>query len=83
MGESKANLVRERVIHALLERQAEKYGDKVFFYFKDKEFSYKQLNDMANRAAAGLQRMGIGKGDKVAIMMDNSPEFLFSWFGVS
>ena len=83
MGESKENAARQRVIHALLERQAEKYGDKVFFYFNQKEYSYTQLNQMANRAAAGMQSLGIKKGDKVAIIMDNSPEFLFAWFGIS
>jgi carnitine-CoA ligase len=74
---------RERVLHRVLERQRDRYGDRTFFYFGDKEYSYKAFDDGASRVAAGLQKMGIKKGDKVAIMMDNCPEYLFLWFGLS
>lgn len=82
MGGSKG-IARERVQHVLLERQAARYGDRTFLYFKEQEYSFNDLNGMANRAASGLQKMGIQKGDKVAIIMDNSPEFLSVWFGLS
>ncbi len=75
--------VHERVMHAVLERQAAKYGDRVFLYFKDQEYGYAEFNHAANRVACGLQRLGIVKGDKVAIMMGNCPEFLFLLFGIS
>jgi crotonobetaine/carnitine-CoA ligase len=74
---------RERVLHRLLERQRERYGDRTFFYFADREYSYKAFDDGASRVAAGLQKLGIKKGDKVAIIMDNCPEYLFVWFGIS
>ncbi len=82
-NESTDNIVRERTLHRLLERQAEKYGKRTFFYFKEKEFSFEDLNLGASRVAAGLQKLGIVKGDKVAIIMDNCPEYLFVWFGLS
>jgi len=72
-----------RVVHRVLERQAEKYGDRTFIYFNDKELSYRDFDEASNRVAFGLQRMGVAKGDKVAIMMPNCPEFLFLWFGIS
>ena len=74
---------KSRVVHKVLERQAEKYGDRTFIYFKDEKFSYREFEELSNRVACGLQRMGISKGDKVAIMMPNCPEFLFLWFGLS
>ena len=83
MGGSVNDLSHERVIHKLLERQAAKYGDNIFFHFNEKEFSFQALNRGANQLASGLQKLGIKKNDKVAIMMDNSPEFLFAWFGMS
>lgn len=78
-----ANLARARVIHAILERQAVKYGDRCFLRFGDQEFGFATFNHMANRVAGGLQNLGISKGDKVAVVMDNCPEFLFSIYGLS
>ncbi len=74
---------RDRVLHAVLERQAVSYGNRTFLYFNDREFSYQDFNREAGRVACALQRLGVAKGDKVAIVMDNCPEFLFLWFGLS
>jgi crotonobetaine/carnitine-CoA ligase len=76
------SLAKTRVIHHVLETQAQKYGDRTFFFFKDRSYSFRELNENAGRVAAGLQRWGIRKGDKVAIVMKNCPEFLFLWFGL-
>ena len=43
--------------------------------------SYEQLHDHANRLAAGLQALGVRKGDRVALMMPNCPQFVISYFG--
>jgi crotonobetaine/carnitine-CoA ligase len=75
--------IRERVIHAILENQAAKNGNRTFLYFKSNEYSFNDVNQAANRVAYGLQRIGIKKGDKVSIMLDNCPEYLFIWFGIS
>jgi crotonobetaine/carnitine-CoA ligase len=74
---------RERVIHKVLERQAAKYGNRTFFYSKDKELGYQDFEQAACRVACGLQELGITKGDKVAIILGNCPEYLFLWFGLS
>jgi crotonobetaine/carnitine-CoA ligase len=79
MGDS---LAKTRVIHRLLEKQAEKYGDRTFLLFKDKSYSFRELNEMAGKVATGLQQWGIRKADKVAIVMENCPEFLFLVFGL-
>jgi crotonobetaine/carnitine-CoA ligase len=78
-----SDFIRKRVIHAVLERQMAKYDNRIFLYFQDQKFGYRDFDDASNRVACGLQKMGIVKGDKVAILMDNCPEFLFLWFGIS
>ncbi|NVL93262.1 MAG: AMP-binding protein [Desulfobacterales bacterium] len=75
--------IRKRVIHKVLDQQVKKYGNRTFMYFKDSEFGYEDLNQRANRIACGLQRLGIEKGDKVAIMLPNCPEFVFLMVGLS
>jgi len=75
--------IRNRVIHKVLDEQVKKHGNRSFMYFKDSEFGYEDLNQRANRIACGLQRSGIKKGDKVAIMLPNCPEFVFLMVGLS
>ncbi len=78
-----SDIIRDRVIHRVLERQVEKYGNRTFMYFKDKVFGYEDLDQRANRIACGLQGLGIKKGDKVAIILPNCPEFVFLMVGLS
>jgi crotonobetaine/carnitine-CoA ligase len=74
---------RQRTVHRELKRKVEKYGNRDFFYFKDQAYSYEDLDRESDRVAAGLQMLGVKKGDFVAIEMKNRPEFLFIWFGLS
>ena len=47
-----------------------------------RRLSYGQLNAAASRCAAGLARLGVRPGDKVALMLPNVPEFAIAYFGV-
>jgi acyl-CoA synthetase (AMP-forming)/AMP-acid ligase II len=70
-------------IRELLEKQTKTYPDKVFLYFEDEKVTYQDFNLTVNRIANGLRRMGVAKGDRVAIMLPNSPEFLYTWMGLA
>lgn len=72
----------ERTIPRVLQRMVREYGNRRFFTFKDQHFGYEDLDRASDRVASGLQTLGIAKGDKVAILMSNRPEFLFVWFGL-
>ncbi len=66
----------------MLKRKAEQYGNREFFRFNDEVYGFLDLDRESDKVAAGLQRLGVAKGDKVAIEMGNRPEFLFLWFGL-
>ena len=66
----------------MLKDKVQQYGDREFFRYLGKSFSYEDLERESNKVAKGLQSQGIKKGDKVAIVMKNRPEFLFIWFGL-
>ncbi len=70
-------------IHAALAGQAAQRGDRTFLFFEDSRFTCREIDDASSRVAKGLQDLGLVKGDRVAIMMGNRPEFLFLWFGLS
>ncbi len=67
----------------MLKEKVRTCGEREFFYFEEQSFTYGDLDRESDKVASGLQSLGIGKGDKVAILMDNRPEFLFLWFGLS
>ncbi len=45
-------------------------------------FSYRQLDEASNRFAAALHALGIRKGDRVAIMLPNIPQYVVAYFGM-
>lgn len=75
---------KERTLGRLLEEQATAHGLREFLNFKGSlSVSYRQLNEMANQYANAFVRKGIRRGAKVAIMLPNCPEYLYSWFGLA
>lgn len=66
----------------ILEESVKKYKKKKAVFFEGREISYRELDESANKVANGLKKLGIEKGDRVAIMLPNIPEFLYSFFGI-
>ena len=66
----------------LLEDRAARIGDDLFFLMKDTRDTYSEFNAKANRVAHGLADMRVQPDEIVAVMMPNSPEFLYAWFGI-
>ncbi|MCL1622966.1 AMP-binding protein [Moraxella sp. Tifton1] len=50
--------------------------------FMDKSMTYGELDEASLKIAAYLQSLGLEKGDKVAVMMPNVPQYLIAMFGV-
>src|SRR3954465_11549386 len=56
---------------------AEDYSDRVAVRTKDDEvrLTWSQLRDRVDALAGGLAKLGVRRGDRVALMLDNRPEF--------
>lgn len=72
----------ETSLQQLLKNTAEKYPNKIAIHFNGKELSYQELYDSALKFAGYLQKIGIQKGDRVAIMLPNTPQSVISFYGV-
>jgi crotonobetaine/carnitine-CoA ligase len=72
-----------RVIGNALRTQAAAVGDDVFLMFDDRTLTFAQVDDLANSYAAGLLRLGVGPGDRVCVLMENSPEFALTALAVN
>lgn len=69
-------------LYHFLEDAARRYPDHAAIIFKGGKLTYRQLNELADRVAAALAKMGVKKGDRVAILMANSPQFIIAYFGI-
>jgi long-chain acyl-CoA synthetase len=68
-------------LHALLDDAAESYPDAVATIFFNAKRTYKSISDDAWRFANGLRKLGVKKGDRVAILLPNTPQFIVAFFG--
>jgi len=50
--------------------------DKPALLHDGTRMTYRELDDLSDRAAAGLQAAGIGRGDRVAVQLPTIPEFV-------
>jgi len=66
----------------ILSKSSEKFGEKTAIIWGEKKYTFKDLDAMSNKFANALLAMGLKKGDRVCIFMQNSPEFVISHFGI-
>jgi len=73
---------RDKTIHELFEKQAEKYPDKTAAACGNRDISYAELNRRANKLARRLKRLGVGPDIKVGICIERSYEMIAGILGI-
>ncbi|MFW9821852.1 MAG: long-chain-acyl-CoA synthetase [Candidatus Thorarchaeota archaeon] len=66
-----------------VEQFAKNIPDKVALYFDDNSWTWKEFNEESNRYANFFLEKGIKPGDIIALIMENSPEYLFVSTGIN
>ncbi|MGB9677678.1 MAG: class I adenylate-forming enzyme family protein [Candidatus Ratteibacteria bacterium] len=69
-------------IGKLLKELKEKRGNNIAVVFKDMEYTYKTIEENANKFANFLRELGVEKGTKVGIYMLNNPEYIYAYFAI-
>ncbi len=67
----------------LIEESARRFGDRAFVEFEGRTVTYEEFNRAANHVAHWAIGRGLHKGDVVALMMENRPEYLYVWGGLA
>ena len=67
---------------ALLDRTVREYGASTCTYFMGATMSYKQIGAMVDKAAKGLQEMGVRKGMRVGLLLPNIPYFPIMYYAI-
>ncbi|HZD25093.1 MAG TPA: long-chain fatty acid--CoA ligase [Alphaproteobacteria bacterium] len=71
-----------RPLYRLLDEAVARFGARPAVDFLGYRLSYAELGRLANRVAAGLQRLGVGKGSKVGLFLPNCPQFVACYYGI-
>ncbi len=69
-------------LSVLLEASTQDYPDTTAVIFNEMKMSYRELNAAANMFANGLRKIGVKRGDKVAVMLPNLPYFPIAYYGI-
>ncbi len=68
--------------HVFLEQSAARYPDRPCTLFKGRVVTYREMNAQADRLAAALAGLGVKKGDRVGLLIPNTPQFVIAFYGV-
>ena len=58
------------------------HAEKECLIYEDERYTYKEVFEKSAQTGNALIKAGIKKGDRVAICMQNNPEFVYSYFGI-
>ena len=72
------NLTLSEALH----NSTSRFGNQTSMIYLDHQWTYQELDDLVSRMANLLIDLGIKPGDRVGVQLLNSPQFVFSYFGI-
>lgn len=73
--------VPEQSVVQTFDEATDKWKDMTALIFYGKKMGYRELRDQVDRFATALHDLGVRKGDRVALLLLNSPQFIIAYFG--
>ncbi|OPY80553.1 MAG: Long-chain-fatty-acid--CoA ligase [Syntrophorhabdus sp. PtaU1.Bin153] len=70
------------LVHHFLERSVRLYPDKVAIVHGKARVTYSEIDTRADNLAHHLLSMGVQKGDRIALLMENCVEYVISYYGI-
>lgn len=72
----------EMILTDLCRRNAIRFPDKTAVIFEDIRYTFKEFQERTNRMAHALLKLGVKKGDRVAVLMNNSHRYMELYFSI-
>jgi acyl-CoA synthetase (AMP-forming)/AMP-acid ligase II len=73
-------IVSKRTVNEALEIAVQHQPNKPFLYYGDQAVTYRELDDISDRLACSFLRRGIKRGDRIAVVAMNQPEWIYTYF---
>ena len=67
---------------SVIGRRAREDSERTYLRFEDEHFTFADAHRLTNRLGNGLTRLGVARGEHVALMLDNCPEIAWYFFGI-
>lgn len=75
-----ANLIHRVNVGDILRRTSSRYPNQIAVQEGERQYTYREFNEIVNQAANGLESIGLERGDRLALISSNSIEFLQVYF---
>ena len=72
----------KQLLHNLLSNAAGEFPDRAALIFFGQKIGYRELDRLSNRFAHAMHRLDVEKGDRVAIVLPNIPQFVIAFYGI-
>ena len=69
-------------LQEILHKSALIFPQKTAIAYGEQEITYSQLDELSNKFANAIAKLGVEKGDRVAIFLPNIPQFIIAYFGI-
>lgn len=69
-------------LYRQLDESASRFPERPCTRFFGKELSYAKIKELSDRFAASAHVLGVEKGDRVALLLPNSPQFVIAYYGL-
>jgi long-chain acyl-CoA synthetase len=69
-------------LYRLLDDTAAATPDRPCTCFFGRRETYRRIKDFSDRFAVGLRGLGVRKGDRVALLLPNAPQFIIAYYGI-
>jgi long-chain acyl-CoA synthetase len=75
--------IQAKPLGQIFDETTDRWKDRTAVIFYGNSISFKELREKVDRFANALSCLGVKKGDRVALLLLNSPEFIISWYAAS
>jgi len=74
--------IPEKSIPEMTDEAVKKWGNETGIVFYGRKMKHKEIHELSLRFAAALHDLGVRKGDRVALLLPNCPQFMIAYFGI-
>jgi len=74
--------IPKKTIIQMIDEAVKKWGNKDAVIFYGKRMKHKEIHELSLRFATALHDLGVKKGDIVAILLPNCPQFMIAYYGI-